>query len=166
MSLSFRIFTLASVLFLTSAFSTANASEQTINGEVLIHIDVKSAQQDSLYDTQYRSRDSKRKHNLEREMAKIAEENHQLRRRLRKMERAMIQLQQAVITLEGQQFEQPPIPTGAAYSCMLQTRNNGTYLGKGDSRMEAEANARIACDEKAGSFWCKADIKCEKSNGF
>lgn len=100
-------------------------------------------------------------------------ENRNLRRRIRTLERAVIQLQSWVIELSRDQkfskhdrdFPSKKLKTSKAskrgrYACLI----DGKFLGKGATRLEAKANAIKAC-ERTTSF-CSTrgqKLECEKS---
>lgn len=106
-------------------------------------------------------------------------QNRQLRKRVYQLERAVMQLQTWVIELSRHEHDTLPIPPRdrdwpvtkktqksrakarkPRYACLI----NGRHLGKGSTRVEARANAMIAC-EKARDFCSKMTMKleCEKS---
>jgi len=87
--------------------------------------------------------------------------NRPIRDRLRRLEMAMRELQKEVWDLrrENDYYKAQQ----HRYACYLQTPFDGTFLGRGTTRVEATALALNQCAAKAQN-WCKEQrVKCEKA---
>ena len=135
----------------------ASAGTLTINGRDVIRIDVDDDE------PAVRSRSMS--------LSELAAENERLRRRLKKLERAVRQLQDRTFDLENApartvivptQPSQPVQPRGKTeYTCYVKTTFKGTVMGKGSTEAEARAAALRDCEAKDGGFDCDdAKLKC------
>lgn len=86
--------------------------------------------------------------------------NRRLRKRVRQLERAMIEMQDEMHYLRdylGRYQNQ----SNRQYSCFIQTKFDGTFLGSGSSIAEAKGKTLRACEKKAGRFDCKlSKVSC------
>ncbi|NVJ51171.1 MAG: hypothetical protein HWE13_05790 [Gammaproteobacteria bacterium] len=89
--------------------------------------------------------------------------NKKLRQRVRQLERAVRQLQRAVYQLEeisdNRHRWQPP----KVYSCIIETKMDGTFYGEGHSLIAARAAAKNACEKSTSSFWCREEVECDSN---
>ena len=80
-----------------------------------------------------------------------------LRKRLRRLEEAVLQLQDKVFQLE----HQSPI-VSKPFVCILETKIHGTFMSRDRSRLGAQGKVFKKCEKKAGQYWCKKDlISCD-----
>ncbi|MBF0440927.1 MAG: hypothetical protein HQK54_03395 [Oligoflexales bacterium] len=95
----------------------------------------------------------------------------ELRERTRRLEIAVIQLQEEIYRLRSVYPSNIPgsINPGLYpdyrrpfFSCSV-TTSFGIFLGKGDTEIEAKGNAVNKCLEKLTNGFCSSNIKCERS---
>lgn len=80
----------------------------------------------------------------------------ELRSRVASLEAAVQQLQTAVFDSNGQ------VQQKKTYTCYINTTFDGTFLGKGESEVEAKAKALRACNQKTkNSATCRnTKVEC------
>lgn len=94
-------------------------------------------------------------------------QNNQLAERVRKLEQQMYQVQQNVYHLENRvrHLESggylPPLPPpSVGYSAILiDTGYAKTFLGVGNTRLQAEANARQECGKVVNAAYCNGAVR-------
>ncbi len=89
----------------------------------------------------------------------LLHQNLLLRERLKVLELAVVQLQHII-----SQSRLGRDVSIAHYTCMLRTSFNGTFKGRGETKVEAIADTLQKCDATgANAIWCDAnDVKCER----
>ncbi|WMS88904.1 hypothetical protein [Pleionea litopenaei] len=88
--------------------------------------------------------------------------NRELRQRVRQLERAVRQMQRAVYRLEETASYDNDWRDRRTYSCMLETRMDGTFFGEGPTLISAKAAAKAACEKQTNSFWCREPLECDE----
>ena len=93
----------------------------------------------------------------------LTENNRNLRRRVRRLEQALRQMQDQIYRLEDSNAR--PMVVAAEpqreFTCYIKTTFKGTVFGKGSSEMEAKAKALKSCDDVGGGFSCEdGNAKC------
>ena len=78
--------------------------------------------------------------------------NRKLRKRVRQLEKAMVEIQNEVLLLRSR-VSAEPLPT--KYACYIKTSFNGTHMGRGVSLAEAKARTLQRCEKAGGNFDCK-----------
>lgn len=100
------------------------------------------------------------KSRLKEEIIRLKRLNKKLHKRVKQLERAMIQVQQRLSELEG---GGSTVVVAKAYGCSIKTSFKGTFFANGVTQTEAVAKVLKKC-EKAGSAFCnERDVKCEKA---
>ena len=106
----------------------------------------------------------------DRDFGKSQDDVRRLRRRIRNLEDAVLQLQEEIyyIRYMNRTPQLPgPITKPAEqkqWACIANGKNE-TFLGKGSTKVEASVNAKQACTAKFDGFWCSVDeSKCELAN--
>jgi autotransporter translocation and assembly factor TamB len=79
-----------------------------------------------------------------------------LARRVRDLEQAVGDLQARIYDLE----KEPSIKTKTVFVCSLTSDFDNVSIGKGDTQVEAEAEARRACAEVDNKMFCKKSTSC------
>jgi hypothetical protein len=77
-------------------------------------------------------------------------------RRVRNLEQAVGELQMKVYDLE----REPVRVEKTVYVCSTQSDFNETFLGEGDSLIEAKANAVLKCEKRRNGMFCKNKMEC------
>ncbi|MFW7380212.1 MAG: hypothetical protein ACOH5I_15470 [Oligoflexus sp.] len=132
----------------SAAFATQNHSHRYFQIEIG---DGAGSKPGSIRERQYKKYDHHAHHHY----------NQPIRDRLRRLETAVRELQNEVWELrrENDYFKSQQ----HRYACYIQTPFDGTFLGRGTTRIEATALALNQCEAKAQS-WCKEQrVKCEKA---
>lgn len=86
-----------------------------------------------------------------------------LESRVGQLEASLYQINQRLAAVESNQRPQPyPYPTQPTEQACLLTDSlvYKVSLGKGRTRLEAEANARTACASNVHASYCQAAVKC------
>ncbi len=84
-----------------------------------------------------------------------------LESRVGQLESSLYQINQRLTMLESSQRPQPYPTQPQEMACMVvDTLVYKASLGKGRTRLEAEANARQACASSVHSSYCQAAVKC------
>ncbi|MFY7929354.1 MAG: hypothetical protein ACOVS5_10835 [Oligoflexus sp.] len=89
--------------------------------------------------------------------------NRQLRDRIRTLEIAVRQLQEEVIRLRLQRDNDPNLRKNS-YTCFIPTPFDGSFYGKGETKLEAKAKALNECEKKNRSFCQESKVVCEKAD--
>ncbi len=156
--MTLRAIAKCAALLLVSQFVTADDTDKMINGKPMVEITVQDEMEEVQDFKSMRHRDKafRDKHFYDRQYEYLYRENRALRKRIHRLELAMIQIQDAMFDLQ----QSEPIPM--KYSCALQTRNRGTFLGQGNTKTEAKARARMACEQEGSPFWCEGVMECDE----
>ncbi len=156
--MTLRAIAKCATLLLVSQFVTADDTNKMINGKPMVEITVQDEMEEAQDFESMRHRDKafRDKHFYNRQYEYLYRENRALRKRIHRLESAMIQIQDAMFDLQ----QSEPIPMN--YSCSLQTRNRGTFLGQGNTKTEAKARARMACEQEGSPFWCEGVMECDE----
>ncbi len=92
--------------------------------------------------------------------------NRELRERVRLLEAAVRQLQEEVYRLKNSDT-----PTGygrpsqrPSYTCFLNTPFDGSFYGKGDTKLEAKAKALNDCEKKDKGYCNANQVTCERAD--
>ncbi len=102
------------------------------------------------------------------------EEVKRLRGRVHTLETAVRQLQEEIYWIRYAAKTAPPTQTIVvpvkeerrenAWYCSLTSNFNKTYSGKGNTKVEASANALNSCQSGDGGIFCKEEnVQCEKA---
>lgn len=83
--------------------------------------------------------------------------NQDVHRRIQRLEEAVRDLQDMVYDLQDDQRER----VVREHVCVLKTTFDGSFIGKGSTRVEAQANAVTACKRGRGSFCERTEQTCE-----
>ena len=86
--------------------------------------------------------------------------NRDLVRRIRRLERAVRQLQNRVFDLEADGYRADATDSSKQFSCILKTSFDGSYYGYGTSRGKAMEEAPNKCVSKNGQFSCNKAPTC------
>ncbi len=158
--MTLRAIAKCATLLLVSQFVTADDTNKMINGKPMVEITVQDEMEKAQDFKSMRHRDKafRDKHFYNRQVEYLYRENRALRKRIHRLELAMIQIQDAMYDLQ----QSEPIPIPMNYSCALQTRNRGTFLGQGNTKTEAKARARMACEQEGSPFWCEGVMECDE----
>lgn len=95
-------------------------------------------------------------------------EERDLRRRLRRLERAVRELQREWVAKEARETQiihvRPPLILHAhrSFTCLLRTPLHGTFVARSDSLLEATAQVLQQCDDARAPFCKKSDVSCEQ----
>lgn len=98
---------------------------------------------------------------------RTAERIRVLESRVYQLESVIVQMNQRINALEyGQRpFPYPQTPIQSEIACMIiDSGHSKSYLGKGRTQIEAEANAREACGKSTHSSYCTTTAKCDERN--
>ena len=87
--------------------------------------------------------------------------HRRMKRHIRNLESAVIQLQRELDYLRQKVARQQHQNSHKSFTCYLKTPLNGTFLGHGYSLVAARGKALRSC-EKSGSFNCRENkLKCD-----
>ncbi|NVJ61540.1 MAG: hypothetical protein HWE27_14185 [Gammaproteobacteria bacterium] len=158
-----QIFLMPAV-FAKDSTTTYGKKQHIIKGKPLVKIeseqDVKHESKDikdSLNEKDYE--EYMKKHG--RDYREHYRANRQLKRRIQQLELAVMQLQDIVFEL----YDTVNYRSGhynvseKRHTCVLDTSYWGTYMGHGLSKIEAKANAKIACENKVDGYFCSESVK-------
>jgi hypothetical protein len=85
----------------------------------------------------------------------------ELRERIRLLESAVRQLQEEVYRLKTQDNEYGS-NRRPGFTCFLNTPFNGTFYGKGETKLEAKAKTLNECEKKDKGYCNANQVSCEK----
>ena len=108
--------------------------------------------------------DNKPHQQIKQDIRKLKRKNQQLNERVTSLEELIAELQAELNTLSESvaQTNDSDVVASSTYACIITTKMNGAYFGKGSTKIEARAAAIEKCGEKANEFWCKsAEVECE-----
>lgn len=84
-----------------------------------------------------------------------------LANRVRRLEQAVMDMQNRIYDLEAS--DTPRTRPVDIFVCSLKTSFDGTFIGKANTKTEAEAITRNNCERGGGSFCSSARVTCERT---
>lgn len=85
--------------------------------------------------------------------------NQDTHRRIQRLEEAVRDLQDMVYDLQDDRRDR----VFTEYVCALKTNFQGTFIGKGSAKIEAQANAVNACKRSGAAFCESTQQQCEQT---
>ncbi|KHD87028.1 MAG: hypothetical protein OM95_16570 [Bdellovibrio sp. ArHS] len=94
-----------------------------------------------------------------------AERIRVLESKVNQLESLVYGLHQRVTSLEYQRPTPPPPPVPVEMACMITDSGYGkVFLGKGRTKLEAEAQAKEQCGNSVHASYCNTNLKCSDPN--
>ncbi len=163
----FRGFSTAALFLLLAAPAVAHpgrhAEPQTPQGGI-VRIEIGPA------DSFEEEETSQFKGELRQHVLAERRENRRLRKRLRRLERAVRQLQEELFDSRGHSgvYHRPvivpaPVAPTVEFACMLETSLSGTFVARAASKVEATAAVLQRCNNAMAPFCERKEVVCERS---
>ncbi len=82
--------------------------------------------------------------------------------KIERLEREVDQLQNQVRDLDARLGRLERTPVSAGWTCSLLDNLGNSYFGRGTTKIEAEHNAKAACQKVYDAMFCKQAPRCEQ----